>query len=222
MVLVYQLFVKLGWGDMGDGYISARDPEKQDCFWLLNADVPFAEADQDNLVLVGPKGEILEGNGRTNWPAFYIHWPILDNRRDIVSVAHAHTPFGTPFAAEARELQPITQEFYVFFEDHALFEDEEVQVQSIDCGNRIASALAHNRSLILCNHGLFTVGKTVKESLVWFVMMERVVEAHIKAPNATPISHNAALFAKSDLTTQDQVNHSFKNLVSFHLDQKLG
>ena len=219
MVLAYRLFVGFGWGDLGDGHISARDPEREDCFWLLNAEVPFAEASIDNLVLLGPEGRVVTGKGSTNWPAFYIHWPILMSRSDIVSVAHTHTPYGTPFAAEARELEPITQESCVFFEDHAVFNDEEVQVQSVDCGFRIANALDQFRSVILRNHGLLTVGKTVRESLVWFVMMERVAEAHLKSNKPTPISHNAALFAKADLATDAQVDHAFKNLTAFHLNR---
>lgn len=218
IVTAYQLFVKLGWGDLGDGHVSARDPERQDCFWLLNAEVPFSEASLENLVMIGPEGEIVDGSGTTNWPAFYIHWPILQSRHDIVSVAHTHTPFGTPFSAEARKLEPITQESCIFFEDHEVFDDEEVQVQSVDCGFRIAKALNQNRGVILRNHGLLTVGKTVRESLVWFVMMERVAEAHLKVTTPAPISHNAALYAKADLATDAQVNHAFKNLTAFHLN----
>ena len=65
-----------------------------------------------------------------------------------------HTGWGTPFSAEVRRFEPITQESCIFFEDHALFDDEEVQVQSVDAGKRIADALGGNRAIILRNHGL--------------------------------------------------------------------
>lgn len=221
VALGYRVFAALGWGDLGDGHISARDPEHPDSYWLLDTGVPFSQATPDALVLTGPDGRVLEGGNGTNWPAYYIHWPILDARPDIVSVAHTHTQFGTPFAAEARLLEPITQEACVFFEDHALFDDEEVQVQSLDCGGRIADALGPNRGVVLRNHGLLTVGATVKQAVTWFVMMERVAEAHLKAGKPKPISHNAALYAKADLATEAQAHYAFEHLVRHHVGQDI-
>ena len=215
----YRVFAALGWGDLGDGHISARDPERPDCFWLLDADVAFGEASAEGLVLVGPDGGIVGGGGGcpTNSPAYYIHFPILAARPEVVSVAHIHTPYGTPFSASATLLEPITQEACVFYEDHALFDDEEVQVQSIACGERIARDLGRNRGVVLRNHGLLTVGRTVKQSVAGFVMMERVAEAHLKARAPRPISHNAALYAKADLTTERCLHSAFDFLVAHHL-----
>ena len=65
--------------------------------------------------------------------------------------------------------QPITQESCVFFEDHALFDDEEVQVQSVDAGKRIAKARPQPR-IILRNHArLWATCQAVGS----FVQMER-------------------------------------------------
>ena len=217
VALGYRVFAALGWGDTGDGHISARDPDRQDCFWLLDVGVPFAEATPDALALIGPDGSLVEGGRGTHWPGYYIHWPILASRPDIVSAAHAHTPYGTPFAAEARTLAPITQEACIFYEDHALFDDEEVQVQSLACGERIAAALDRNRAVVLRNHGLLTVGATVPEAVAWFVLLERVAEAHLKAGAAKPISHNAALYAKADLATPEQAHDVFHHLVRRHV-----
>ena len=217
VALGYRVFAALGWGDLGDGHISARDPEHTDCFWLLDMGVPFSEATPEALVLTGPDGSLMSDGSATNWPAYYIHWPILDARPDVVSVAHTHTSFGTPFAAEARLFEPITQEACIFFEDHALFDDEEVQVQSTACGERIASALGSKRGLVLRNHGLLTVGATVKQAVTWFVTMERVAEAHVKARAPKPISHNAALYAKADLANEQQAHYAFDFLVHAHV-----
>jgi len=217
VALGYRVFAALGWGDLGDGHISARDPERADCFWLLDVDTPFGEASPEKLVLVQPDGSVVGGSGRTNLPAYYIHYPILAARPDIASVAHTHTSYGTPFSASASCFEPITQEACIFHDDHAVFDDEEVQVQSVDCGERIARNLGRNRGIVLRNHGLLTVGATVKHAVAWFVMMERVAEAHLKARDPKPISHNAALYAKADLTTDEYTNSVFDFLVGHHL-----
>ena len=86
-----------------------------------------------------------------------------------------------------------------FVFDQALFNEEEVEVLSVDGGKRIAAAPGNKKFCILRNHGLLTVGRSVEESVGWFVMAERVAEVHVKAPNGRPISDEAAALAASTL-----------------------
>ena len=37
LALGYRIFGALRWGDLGDGHITARDPERPDCFWVIGA-----------------------------------------------------------------------------------------------------------------------------------------------------------------------------------------
>ena len=219
VALGYRILAAQRWGDTGDGHISARDPERTDHFWVLRWGVSFHEATVADLVLIGPDGRIVEGEGAggINVAAYYIHGPILAARPEAVSATHVHTGWGTPFAAERRPLLPITQESCVFFEDHALFDDEEVQIQDTDGGRRIAEALGENRAIILANHGLLTVGGSVAEAVGSFVLMERVAEAHMKARDAKPISAEAARYAKADLIQYGAGVPAFHSLVSRHI-----
>jgi ribulose-5-phosphate 4-epimerase/fuculose-1-phosphate aldolase len=218
VALGYRILAAQRWGDLGDGHISARDPEQGDCFWLLRYGVSYHRARVRDLVLVGPDGELREGEGVINTAAFYIHHPILMARPDVVSATHVHTAWGTPFSAEVRPIEPITQESCVFFEDHAIFDDEEVQIQSTEGGKRIAAALGRNRAVILRNHGLLTVGARVDEAVGSFVQMERVAEAHMKARDPKPISAEAARWAKSDLTRFGAGRVAFQALVSRYVE----
>jgi ribulose-5-phosphate 4-epimerase/fuculose-1-phosphate aldolase len=108
--LGYRLLAAQRWGDLGDGHISARDPERTDCFWMLRYGVSYHAAKVSDLVLVGPDGSLIEGEGAVNVAGYYIHQPILAARPDAVSAVHVHTGWGTPFSSEARLLEPITQE----------------------------------------------------------------------------------------------------------------
>ena len=199
VALGYRIFASLRWGDLGDGHITARDPEQTDHMWMLRHQVPFEYATVKDLVLIGPDGSIVEGSGEINVTGYLIHHPIHEARPDIVSAAHTHGQWSTPFSAECRLLEPIVQEACIFYDDHSLFEGEEVQVSTYECGKRIAAALAGNRAVILRNHGFLTTGSSVAQTIQNFVQMERVAEAHLKAPNAKPISREAALEAKADL-----------------------
>ncbi|MEE4360268.1 MAG: class II aldolase/adducin family protein [Pseudomonadales bacterium] len=217
VALGYRLFAANRWGDAGDGHISARDPERTDCFWTLRYGISYHRARVDDLVLVSPEGELVEGAGTLNMAAYYIHYPILRSRPDAVSAAHVHTGWGSPFSAEVRPIEPITQEACVFFEDHAIFDDEEVQVQSVEAGQRIADALGSNRAIILRNHGLLTVANRVDECVGSFVQMERVAEAHMKVRDARPISAEAARFAKADLVKFGAGRVAFRAMVDRHV-----
>ena len=217
VALGYRLFAANKWGDAGDGHLSARDPERTDCFWTLRYGVSYHRARVDDLVLVGPDGTLAEGEGVLNMAAYYIHYPILRSRPEAVSAAHVHTGWGTPFSAEVRAILPITQEACVFFEDHAIFDDEEVQVQSVEAGQRIADALGDNRAIILRNHGLLTVSDRVDDCVGSFVQLERVAEAHLKARNPKPISAEAARFAKADLVGNHAGRAAFRSMLNRHV-----
>jgi ribulose-5-phosphate 4-epimerase/fuculose-1-phosphate aldolase len=201
--LGYRAFGAMRWGMLGDGHISARDPELTDHFWLLDWGIPFWAATVGDLVLVGPGGEVKDADGNltgaVNTAGYNIHAPVLAARPDAVSAAHTHTQFGTPWAANVRPFRALSQESCAYVFDQAMFDDEEVEVLTYDGGKRIATAIGDNKLCILRNHGLLTVGRTVEEAVGWFVMAERVAEVHVKAPDGVPISDEAARVAASTL-----------------------
>ncbi|MEO6126509.1 MAG: class II aldolase/adducin family protein [Ilumatobacteraceae bacterium] len=218
LALGYRIFGALRWGSLGDGHISARDPEHSDHFWLAAYGTPFHSVTVDDLVLVGPEGTVVEGSGGINQAAHNIHWPIHEARPDIVAAAHTHTPYGTPFSALVRRFEPITQESCAFYGDHELFDDDEVDVVSTDGGKRIAAALGESKAIILRNHGTLTVGGTVDACVGWYVLMERTAEAHMKAPGAIPISHESASRAHGSVGTPLAGWHYFQWLLRTHIE----
>ena len=220
LATAYRLFGTLRWGELGDGHITCRDTERPDHMWLLRYGVVFERARADDLVLVGPDGSAVDQDGRPariNNTAYHIHHPIHAARPGVGAAAHVHTQWGTPFAAERRMIEPISQESAMFFEDHALFDDEEIQVLSCDGGKRIAVALGECRAVILANHGLLTVGATPADALGWFVLMERVAEVEMKARHARPVSAEAARAARDDIVVGDYGWDLFNWAIRRHL-----
>lgn len=201
----YRIFAAMRWGQMGDGHISARDPELTDHFWVLGYGIRFADATMDNLTLVGPDGTGVAGpteNG-VNFAAHHIHWPILAARGDVASAAHVHTPFGTPWAANAEPFRPISQESCALVFDQSLYCGEDLEVISTDGGEAIARAMGETNVCILANHGLLTAGRSPGDAVGRFVTAERVAEVHVKAPHARPISEEAAKEVDASLNAGD-------------------
>ena len=198
VVAGYRLFAGYGWGEDGAGHISARDPEHTDSFWLLRYGVAFGRAAVADLVLVGPDGmdAHLPHDDRAaaiNPAAFCIHAPIHRARPDVVSVAHTHTGYGTPFAALVRQIRAISQEACAFHHDQAVFDGDELDVTDLVVGARLAATLGPYRLLVLANHGLLTVGASVGQAVGVFVMAERAAEVEVKAgTSARVVSDDAA------------------------------
>jgi ribulose-5-phosphate 4-epimerase/fuculose-1-phosphate aldolase len=192
LALAYRLFGALHWGEQGDGHVSARDPDRTDCFWMLRYGVPFGAATVHDLVLVAPDGSVVGGDGDINSTAYYIHMPIHEARPDVVCAVHTHTPYGTPWSANAEPFAMICQEALAFFDDQAVFQDGEVDIQSTEGGKRIAAALGDAKLVNLRNHGLLTVGANVDEAMGWYLMAERVAEIHVKATRPQPIGRDDA------------------------------
>ena len=201
----YRIFAAMHWGQMGDGHISARDPELTDHFWVLGYGIRFADATMDNLTLVGPDGQGVAGpteNG-VNFAAHHIHWPILNARPDLVSAAHVHTPYGTPWAANVEPFRPISQESCALVFDQSIYKGEDLELTSTAGGEAIARAMGDTKVCILRNHGLLTGGRSPGDAVGLFVTAERVAEVHVKAPEARPISDEAAKEVNSSLYYAD-------------------
>src|SRR5690606_36879338 len=85
------------------------------------------------------------------------------------------------FSTLGRELEPLTQDSWLFFEDHALFDDYTGTVNDPEEGKRLAHGLGENKAVILRNDGLLTVGHSVEETVFWYVTMERTCEVELLA-----------------------------------------
>jgi ribulose-5-phosphate 4-epimerase/fuculose-1-phosphate aldolase len=188
LAAAFRLFGRLGFDEGVAGHITARDPEQADHFWVNPFGMSFKQITVDDLLLVNHAGEIVEGTWPLNQAAFCIHSQIHQARPDVIAAAHTHSPSGRAFSTLGRELEPLTQDSCIFFEDHALFDDYTGVVVDIDEGKRIAHALGDRKAAILKNHGLLTVGQSVDEAAWWFVTMERSCQAQLLAEAAgTPV-----------------------------------
>ena len=196
--LGYRIMASWGWGADGSGHITARDPERTDCFWLLRYGVPFGEATINDLVLVDHDGIVVEGDLDINHAAFYIHQPIHAARPDVVGAIHMHTPYGTPYAASLEPLPMSSQEACAFVGRQGVFDGVELNVTDLATGERLATSLGDGRLLWLANHGHLTVGDHVSSAIGFYVLAERAAEVAVKVPDGRVIGdHDAEQTAKS-------------------------
>ena len=118
-------------------------------------------------------------------------------RHEINCVIHTHTWAGMALSALECGVLPITQTSMRFLKIG--YHDYQGVVLDTKEEASLLADLGTGEALILRNHGLLTVGRTVEESVGWFVMAERVAEVHVKAPNGKAISDESAAIAASTL-----------------------
>ena len=184
LAAAFRIFARLGYDEGVAGHISARDPAAPDHFWVNPYARWFGHLRACDLVLVDDTGQVVEGGATVNAAAFAIHSQVHAARPDCVAAAHAHSLHGKAWSSLGRLLDPLTQDACAFYGDHALFDDYTGVVLERDEGKRIAHALGDAKAVILRNHGLLTVGRTVDEAAWWFITMDRTCHAQLLAEAA--------------------------------------
>jgi ribulose-5-phosphate 4-epimerase/fuculose-1-phosphate aldolase len=198
----FRLFAKFGFSEGVAGHITARDPELKDHFWVNPFGMHFAHIRVSDLVLVNEHGDVVEGTRPINEAAFAIHSRLHMARPDVIAAAHAHSLYGKTWSSFGRLLDPLTQDACAFYEDHSVFADYTGVVYESSEGDRIAEALGHRKAVILQNHGILTVGRTVDEAAWFFITMDRTCQSQLLAMAAgTPvnITHESAVIAQKQV-----------------------
>lgn len=215
LAAAFRIFGRFGWSEGTAGHITARDPELTDHFWVNPYGMHFSQIKVSDLLLVNDRGDVVQGARPVNRAAFAIHSQVHAARPDVVSAAHTHSMYGKTWSTLGKLLDPITQDVCSFYEDHALFDDFTGVVLEPEEGKRLAHTLGEHKALILQNHGLLTVGRTVDEAAWWFIKMERSCESQLLAQAAgTPklISPRMAALTRSQSGTARAGWYSFQPL----------
>ena len=180
LAAAYRLAVIYGWTDLNNTHFSARIPGTE--HFLLNPfGMLFDEITASSLIKLDKGGNILSDSDYPSNPAgFVIHSAIHMSSPDLNWVIHTHSRFGTAVATQKQGLLPVTQKALTLMGWLAYHDFEGA---AFDRGERprIVGDLGGKRILILRNHGLMTVGKTVGEAFVWMYRIETACRIQIDA-----------------------------------------
>jgi ribulose-5-phosphate 4-epimerase/fuculose-1-phosphate aldolase len=184
LAAAFRLFGRAGFDEGVAGHITARDPEHPDQFWVNPFGMHFGHIRVSDLILVDARGEVIKGKARVNRAAFAIHSRVHAARPDVIAAAHSHSMYGKTWSTLARFLDPLTQDACAFYDDHGLFDDYTGVVLETGEGDRIAKTLGDKKAVILRNHGLLTVGRSVEAAAFWFLSMDRCCQSQLMAEAA--------------------------------------
>ena len=157
------------------GHLTIRDPEFPHLYWTNPMAVHFSMVRISNLILVDHRGEVIQGSYAVNRAGYVLHAAVHEAHPDIVAMCHAHSVYGTAWAATGRMLDPISQDAAVFFEDHVVIKDEGGQVAVEEAaGKSVCEYFVGVKAAIHQNHGLLTVSRhSIDDAAFWFIALER-------------------------------------------------
>lgn len=173
------------------GHLTIRDPEHPHLYWTNPMAVHFRQVKVSNLILADHAGNVVEGKHAINRAGFVLHAAVHEAHPDILAMCHAHTVYGTAFAALGKPIEPITQDACAFFEDHVVIGAEGGKVAvEVKAGHGVANAFKGVKAAIHQNHGLLTASRhSIEAAAFWFIALERCCQQQlmIEASGQKPI-----------------------------------
>lgn len=195
LAAAYRLTDHFGMTTLVYNHITARVPGADGQFLINEFGLGYDEVSASNLVKIDLDGNVLEeGERRINGPGYVIHSAVHAARHDVHCVMHTHTPYGMAVSALEEGLLPLQQDTYRFHERVAYHEFEGLAVD-IDERERLVTDLGDRDAMILRNHGLLTVGRTVGEAWTLMWQLERACQVQVLAQSTGQAVRQAPLAA---------------------------
>jgi ribulose-5-phosphate 4-epimerase/fuculose-1-phosphate aldolase len=177
----YRIFDHIGWTESIYNHITAKVPGPEEHFLINPFGLHYSEVTASNLVKID-----LEGNaiGASEWPinpaGYVIHSAIHAARADAGCIMHTHTTTGMAVACLEEGLMQMN--FYsAFFHDMIAYHDFEGLTTRLDERERLVASLGQKDLLILRNHGLLAIGRSIPDALSKLWRLQRACDVQVTA-----------------------------------------
>ena len=207
LAAAYRLTDHFGMTTLVYNHITARVPGTDDQFLINEYGLGYEEVKASNLVKIDLDGNVLEeGDRRINIPGYVIHSAVHGARHDVNCVMHTHTPYGMAVSTLEEGFVPLQQDTYRFHERVAYHEFEGLAVDT-DERERLVTDLGDKDVMVLRNHGLLTMGRTVAEAWTLMWQLERACQVQVLAQSTGQALRQAPLPAIEKTAALLEMNH---------------
>jgi ribulose-5-phosphate 4-epimerase/fuculose-1-phosphate aldolase len=206
----YQLAALFKWTDLIYTHFSARVPGTED--FLINPyGLMFDEITASNLVRIDARGKAIDDPLELgyNEAGFVIHGCVHEARPEVNCVLHTHTRAGVAVSAMKCGLLPISQHAMRVQQQCAYHDYEGIALDMSERERMAASLGRKSKVMILRNHGLLTLGGTVREAFELMYYLDCACQIQIDAmagglENVRHMSQSAADTATGQFERDDR------------------
>jgi ribulose-5-phosphate 4-epimerase/fuculose-1-phosphate aldolase len=181
LAAAYRIADHLAWSELIYTHISLRVPGSHHHFLINPYGLRFDEVTASNLVKIDADGRNVAPSAyKANEAGFVIHGAVHEAREDAQCVFHTHTLAGMAVSAQAGGLLPVHMYSHNFYGKIG-YHEFEGPAMNLGERERLVASLGQHPVLILRNHGLLTVGRTVPEALLLMWRLERACQIQLAA-----------------------------------------
>lgn len=199
LAAAYRLVEHFGWTELIYGHLTARVPGPDPHFLINPYGLSYDEVTASNLVKIDVDGNIIgQSDYPVNYAGFVIHSAIhMANSAENKCVMHTHSRAGMAVAATTEGLRMLSMPS-TKFHGRVAYHDYEGPSLDLDERERLLADLGEAKALILRNHGLLVVGRTVPETFLRLFLLEKACRIQVDAGAAgTPSDIPDAVAAAS-------------------------
>ncbi len=204
----FQLAAQRGFEEGVCNHFSAVVPGHDDLFFVNPYGYSFAEITASRLLVCDFDGHVIDGEGKPEATAFYIHARLHRLMPRVKAAFHTHMPNATALCLlEGPPLLWLGQTALKFYGRTAV--DEHYNGLALDDseGDRIAAAMGDADILFLKNHGVMVAGASIAEAWDDLYYLERAAEVQLKAMSSNrplkPVPHDVAQRAYEQMRLGD-------------------
>ena len=191
LAAAHRLAVMHGFNEGIFNHLTLRVPGSSDRYYQIPFGLHWSEVTASCFMEVGYDGALRAGQGEIEQSCYCIHAPMHRLLPHAAAVFHTHMPFASALTRlEDPQILPIGQTelgtaihtAYDDCYDGPAFDPAE--------GERLAGAIGDKTVLMMANHGVATVGKTVADAYDRLYYVERVAQVQLYAMwTGRPLKH---------------------------------
>jgi ribulose-5-phosphate 4-epimerase/fuculose-1-phosphate aldolase len=181
----YRLVAIYGMSDMMANHISARVPDEDGAFLINAYGMMYEEITASSLIKIDHEGRILaqpdfgDLNYGVNKAGYVIHSAVHEARPEVACVIHTHSWASMAVSSLECGLLPLTQTAMRFLKIG--YHDYQGVVLNLDEQVSLVRDLGQGEALILRNHGVLTVGRSIGEAFNWMHRVELACHSQLAA-----------------------------------------
>ena len=181
LAAAYRLVAAYGWSDLVFTHISARLPGPEHHFLINPYGLMFDEITASSLVLIDLQcNKLRDSPFPVNPAGFTIHSCIHEVRDDAGCVLHTHSRAGVAVSAQKAGVLPLSQQSTLVLNALAYHDYEGIALNPGE-KPRLQASLGQASYLMLRNHGLLTVGRSIPEAFLNMYTFENTCRIQVDA-----------------------------------------
>ncbi|MDH3222026.1 MAG: class II aldolase/adducin family protein [Gammaproteobacteria bacterium] len=174
----YRAFVHYGWTDSIFTHLSARVPGHERQYLINPYGLLFHEICASNLIKVDFDGKVIDGDYPYNEAGHAIHTAMLKARPEVNVALHSHTRAGMAVSCMECGLLPLTQQANEI-RDMLCYHEYGIAHPGSDECDRLGADMADKWIMVMHNHGLLTVGRSVAEAFYYLYTVENACKVQV-------------------------------------------